>query len=438
MQLSRRQFGRGLAAVSAAALFGSRAQAAEPTQVLRTWYSLILELVRQTATYSPPVAARAFAYVGITCFEAVASGSKSLKSLQGQARDLANVPQRKPGATYDEAVILHAALAASAQTFFGNTGPSGLRAMKALEKKLHKEAAQNLPPAVWEDSAAYGKAVAEHIDKWSLGDGGGHVENLGFPMEYTLQKGPAHWVPTSTIALQQAPLLPHWGECLPLAMPQNGACPLPPPPAYSEDPASEFYKQALEVRDAVKNLDPERKAIARFWSDDPMLSPTPPGHWMWIAMQIFEKENTDLEKSVEVLARLGMAISDGFIACWKSKFEYDLVRPVTYIKRVIDKTWEPLLITPPFPEYPSGHSTQSSAAATVLAQDFGDNFAFTDATHKRDGLAPRNYKSFWEAAQEAAISRLYGGIHYRAAIDFGLEQGKCVGKFVNMLKTRVA
>ncbi len=159
---------------------------------------------------------------------------------------------------------------------------------------------------------------------------------------------------------------------------------------------------------------------------------------MWIAMQIFEKENTGLEKSVEVLARLGMAVSDGFIACWKSKFEYDLVRPVTYIKRVIDKTWEPLLITPPFPEYPSGHSTQSGAAATVLAKDFGDSYGFTDATHKRDGLAPRSFRSFEAAAQEAALSRLYGGIHYRAAIDMGLEQGKCVGKFVNMLQTRVA
>jgi hypothetical protein len=438
MDLSRRQFGCGLAALSAAALLGGRAQAAEPAHILRSWYSLILELVRQTPTYSPPVAARAFAYLGITTFEAVASGSKTLKSLAGQARGLANVPQRKPGVAYDDAVIVHAALAEGTQSFFGNTGPSGLRAIKALEKKLHQEVQKGLAPGVWEESTAYGKAVVEHIEAWSMSDGGGHVENLGFPDKYELTKGPAHWVPTSTIALQQAPLLPHWGECLPIAMPSNGACPLPPPPAYSEDPASEFYKQALEVRDAVKNLDDERKAIARFWSDDPMLSPTPPGHWMWIAMQIFEKENTGLEKSVEVLARLGMAISDGFIACWKSKFEYDLVRPVTYIKRVIDKTWEPLLITPPFPEYPSGHSTQSGAAAAALAKDFGDSYAFTDATHVRDGLAPRSFKSFEAAAQEAALSRLYGGIHFRAAIDMGLEQGKCVGKFVNMLQTRVA
>lgn len=437
MRLSRRAFGAGLAA-TAVAMSVAPARAAEPGHVLRSWYSLILELVRQTPTYSPPVAARAFAYLGITTFEAVASGSTVLQSLAGQARKLADVPQRKAGATYDNAVIVHAAMAYAAQTYFGNTGPSGLRAMKALEKKLHKEAAQGLDNSVWEESAAYGKQVAEHIHAWSMGDGGAVVENLGFPGEWTLTKGPAHWVPTNTLALQQKPLLPHWGECLPIAMPENGACPLPPPPAYSEDANSEFYKQAVEVCETGKTLTLEQKAIARFWSDDPMLSPTPPGHWMWIALQIFEKENTDLEKSVEVLARVGIAISDGFIACWKSKFEYDLVRPVTYIKRIIDKTWEPLLITPPFPEYPSGHSTQSGAAAVVLAKDFGDNFAFTDATHARDGLAPRNFKTFWAAAEEAAISRLYGGIHYRAAIDQGLEQGKCVGNFVNMLKTRKA
>ncbi len=187
----------------------------------------------------------------------------------------------------------------------------------------------------------------------------------------------------------------------------------------------------------MKNLTPEQRAIARFWSDDPMLSPTPPGHWLWIAMQIFEREKTPLEKSVEVLARLGMALSDSFVACWNSKYQFDLLRPATYIKRVIDKTWEPVLITPPFPEYPSGHSTQSAAAAVVLAQDFGGNFAFTDATHQRDGLKPRNFPSFWAAAEEAAASRLYGGIHFRAAIERGLEQGKCVGQFVNMLTTRV-
>jgi membrane-associated phospholipid phosphatase len=219
-------------------------------------------------------------------------------------------------------------------------------------------------------------------------------------------------------------------------MPNGAACPLPPPPAYSEDKESAFYKEALEVFDTRNTLTPEQRAIARFWSDDPMLSPTPPGHWVWIALGLFERHKIELAMQVDTLARLGIAIADGFIGCWDAKYQYDLLRPVTYIKKHIDPKWEPLLITPPFPEYPSGHSTQSGAAATVLAQAFGENFAFADATHERDGLKTRSFPSFWAAAEEAAISRLYGGIHFRAAIERGLEQGRCIGLHVNALKTR--
>ena len=185
-----------------------------------------------------------------------------------------------------------------------------------------------------------------------------------------------------------------------------------------------------------QNLSPEQRAIARFWSDDPMLSPTPPGHWISIALQIFERDKVALDKSVDVLARLGIAEADAFIGCWDSKFQYDLLRPVTYIRRTIDPKWESLLNTPPFPEYPSGHSTQSGAAAVVLTNMFGENFAFEDATHARDGIKPRAFPSFWAAAEEAGISRLYGGIHFRAAIERGLEQGRCIGAFVNALRTR--
>ena len=136
----------------------------------------------------------------------------------------------------------------------------------------------------------------------------------------------------------------------------------------------------MEVYETGKNVTPEQRAIARFWSDDPMLSMTPPGHWMSIALQILERDNVGLDKSVDVLARLGIAMADAFIGCWHAKFVYDLVRPITYIRRVIDPKWEPILNTPPFPEYPSGHSTQSGAAAAVLTAFFGDNFAFDDDT----------------------------------------------------------
>jgi hypothetical protein len=410
--------------------------AASPEAALRSWYKMVLELVRHTPTYSPPVASRSFAYLGVTAYEVAASGSNGLQSLAGQLNGLETLPVRETGAVYDETVVMQAALAESIRNFFINTGPAGQRAFAAMEKKLSSDAAEGVTADVVSRSASFGKAIADHVLAWSQSDGGAIVENMGFPTEYALAKGPAHWVPTSAIVQQQTPLLPQWGSVRPFAMPSGTSCPLPPPPEYSEDKSSEFYKQSDEVYTVVKNLTPEQKAIARFWSDDPMLSPTPPGHWLSIALQILDKENADEGRSAEVLAKLGIALADSFIGCWNTKFEYDLLRPVTYIKRVIDKKWEPVLITPPFPEYPSGHSTQSSAAADVLTSFYGENFAFQDATHEREGIKPRVFASFADAAKEAGISRLFGGIHFRAAIERGLDQGHCIGKFAIGLRTR--
>lgn len=415
----------------------AHADSMRPEDVLKTWYKVVLELVRHTPTYSPPVASRAFAYLGVTNYEAVASGSTGLRSLAGQLNGLEPVPRRDPGLTYDEAVVIQAAMANAARNFFSNTGPTGQRVLVAMQKKMSARVAEGLDPTIVARSAAYGVAVAEHILAWSRGDGGAVIENMGFPLEYKLIEGPAHWVPTSAIVQQQFPLLPNWGKTRTFAMPDGATCGLPPPPEYSEDKASDFYKEANEVYETVNNLTPEQRAIARFWSDDPMLSSTPPGHWISIVLQIMDRDQLELEKTVDVLARLGVAVADGFIGCWDAKFKYDLVRPVTYIKRVIDPKWEVLLITPPFPEYPSGHSTQSGAAAVVLTAFFGDNFAFDDRSHEPDGPIPRTFANFWAAADEAGISRLYGGIHYRAAIKFGLEQGRCIGAYTVSLKTKM-
>jgi membrane-associated phospholipid phosphatase len=192
----------------------------------------------------------------------------------------------------------------------------------------------------------------------------------------------------------------------------------------------------MEVYEVGRALTPDQRAIARFWSDDPMLSPTPPGHWIAIGRDLLIAEDADLDRWVDVMARLGIAQADAFIGCWEAKFRHDLLRPVTYIRRVIDNTWEPLLITPPFPEYPSGHSTQSGASAAVLTALYGEGVAFEDRTHVADGLPVRSYPGFWAAAEEAGLSRLYGGIHFRAAIEQGLDQGRCVGAHVNALRTR--
>jgi hypothetical protein len=414
----------------------ARADAAAADEVLDTWYRLVLELVRHTPTYSPPVASRAFAYLGVIAYETVASGSDDLGTLAGQLNGLAPLPARTPAAPYDDAVALQAALAAGVADLFANTGPTGQRAIGAIGARLTDRATAGVPADTAERSTTYGEAIAAQVLDWSRDDGGAVIENMGFPDRYTLTEGPAHWVPTSLISQQQTPLLPGWGGNRTFAMPDGATCGLPPPPAYGEDPASPFYAEAREVYDVTSALTDDQLAIARFWSDDPMLSPTPPGHWMSIARQVLNEQGADLETRVDLMARLGIALADAFVACWHSKFEYDLVRPVTYIHRVIDPAWQPLLITPPFPEYPSGHSTQSAAAAEVLTAAFGEDFAFTDTTHDDDGLPSRSYTSFRAAAEEAGISRLYGGIHFRSAIERGLAQGRCVGAYAVALRTR--
>jgi hypothetical protein len=413
---------------------------ASPTAeaVLARWYKLMLELVRHTPTYTPPVASRTFAYVGITAFEVVASAGNGLQSLAGQVTGLTPPPACDPAQTYALPAIMQGAMTFVIERLFSNTGPTGQRALAAMNRKLGEAVSRGLDPATLARSMDHGSAVAAHIYEWSLTDGGAVIENMGFPYDYTHDATPAAWVPTSTVALQQAPLLPDWGKNRPFAMPADLPCGLPAPMEYSEDPASAFYANAKEVFDIKATLTDEQKLIARYWSDDAMLSTTPPGHWISIALQILDRDEADLATRVDVLARLGIAVADAFIACWATKYEYNLLRPVSYIRRVMGEAkWEPLINTPPFPEYPSGHSTQSAAAAVVLTALWGDDFAFDDDTQTADGLPMRSFASFAAAADEAAISRLYGGIHYREGVVRGQEQGLCVGAYAAGLKTRV-
>lgn len=440
MMQRRKVLGLAAAALGAAALpsLPISALAASDTTidtraVLLNWYRLVLALVRHTATYSPPVASRTFAYLGTAVYEAQAQANPAMTSLAGQLAGLTAPPPRPAGAV-DDALLLHSTLSQAVAFFFANTGPTGQRALAAMNRQTDQALRTRLPADVADRSVACGQAVAAHIIAWAGTDGCPPIENMGFPLEYTLTEGPANWVPTSLLGQQQTPLLPNWGKNRPFAMPATG-CPLPPPPAYSEDPASAFYKEAMEVVTARASLTDDQKSIARFWSDDPMLTSTPPGHWITIALDLIDRQGLDAPRAADLLARIGITTADAFIACWAAKFEYDLLRPVTYIRRVIDPKWEALLITPPFPEYPSGHSTQSGAAAMVLTAIFGENFAFTDTTNFDEGLPGRDFPSFQAAAEEAGISRLYGGIHFRAAIERGLDQGRCVGAHAIALRT---
>ena len=405
-------------------------------QVLSTWYRLALELVRHTPTYTPPVASRTLAYLSIAAFEATVGERTGLHSLAGQLNGLAALPDRAPGQGYDLAVILNGVMDVLIHDLFANTGPTGQHALQTLTARLAGQSAAGLAADVVAASRSYGATLARAILDWGREDGGAVIVNMGFPTHYTLNPTAGHWIPTSKIVLQQAPLLPDWGQNRPFAMPQGDACPPLPPTAYSEDKVSAFHADAIEVYTISQSLTDEQKSIARFWSDDAMLSYTPPGHWVAILDQVVVEKGLDLTAHVEALARIGIAMADAFIGCWQAKYHYDLIRPISYIRKVIDPQWEPLLNTPPFPEYPSGHSVQSAAAATVLTALFGEDYGFSDQSPTPDGAPPRAFKGFWDAADEAAISRLYGGIHFRPAIRNGQDQGRRIAAFAIALKTR--
>jgi PAP2 superfamily len=416
----------------------ARAQSSKPqleTKIAMAWYDLALELVRHTPTYSPPVASRAFGYLGVVLFEAVADDSSSLRSLSGQLRGFSRT-LAPDGLKVDRAVMMHAALSHTVKALFANVNPTGQRALEAINARLTREVSASADATTLSLSVARGQAIAGAVLEWAKTDGGSSIANLGFPLSYPQATEPSQWVPTAALALQQVPLLPTWGQNRPLVLESGGACPIASTVPYSEEQNSSFYAEALEVYTTAQNLTKEQRAIARFWSDDPMLTSTPPGHWVGIVVQLAKEQSWSLETFAEAQARVGIAVNDAFIGCWHEKYKYNLLRPITYIRRFIDPTWEALLITPPFPEYPSGHSTQSAAAATVLTAMLGEDYAFTDRTHEADGLEARSFKSFWEAANEAAISRLYGGIHYRSGIEQGLEQGRCIGERVNALRFR--
>jgi hypothetical protein len=416
-----------IAARSARPLPATEFDSSVPT----AWFDLVQRLIRGTPGYSPPVASRAIGCLGVGLYESLVPGMPDHVSLAGTLHGLEPLPQHGIGIAYHWPSVANAALAAMTRSLFP-TAPDGIRAeIDALETQL----SAGVPRGILLRSADRGREVAAAIDTWSRGDGGheGYLRN--FPSDYVRPVGEGLWVPTPPGFLPA--LQPYWGgnRCMALdtALTCDPGLPLP----YSTNEDSAFFAEALEVYATVNGLTPGQREIALFWSDDPGQTATPPGHSVSILGQVLRAQDRSLADAAVGYARLGIAVCDAFIACWRVKYRDNLVRPISYIRSSIDPTWgDPLpLTTPPFPEYTSGHSIQSAAAAEVLTATFGE-VAFTDHTHDARGLAPRSFDSFAAFAEEAAISRLYGGIHYRSAIERGLEQGRCVGATVAALPMR--
>jgi len=409
-----------------------------PSDVITQWFALALDLIKTTPGLSPPVAARALGYMGVTAYESVVAEIQGNISLSGQLTDFdaADLPVIRTDISYSWPQVANAAMAVVVENMFFNASTADKFQIAALRARLFDAYLSNSDLAESERSSELGRAIGNAIIKWASEDPIGHQGQIkNFPANYVLPIGPEKWVPTSS---QIIPLQPYWGRartfvpnCAELTQPEK-------PFDFNIVEGSPFYLQARQVYEVSRALSPEQKIIAEFWADGGG-TVTPPGHSVSIAIQLAQKEKFDLAKTAILMARLGIAINDAFVSCWRCKYDFNLMRPQTYIQKFIDPNWKPLIATPPFPEYTSGHSTQSGAAAIVLAGTFGSNYPFIDNTHQgRIDIngSPRQFPNFEAAAREAAISRLYGGIHYPMGNERGMAQGTAVGKEVMNLKFR--
>ena len=418
----------------------ARPATAYSSAVATEWFQLALLLTQQTPGFSPPVASRALAYLGLALYESVVPGMPNHISLAGQLNELSSLPWAQPDEPLHWPTVANASLATMTRMMFPTATAENKGRIDLLERSLPLKYGADfdpiaLTPEITNRSESFGKLMAMAIMTWARTDGG--HEAWG-PLRrnrtnYVPPSGEGQW--SATPPTFAPALLSWWGEVRPFVLKKAGDCPAPPPPPYSEAPGSAFYKEGQEVYKVSTQATQEQRQFALYWADDPGKTPTPAGHWAFIATDLLKLRKANLASAAETYVRLNLAMADAFIAAWDTKYRVNLLRPVTYVQLVIDSNWVPTLMhTPPFPEYPSGHSVQSSAAAGVLDQVFGADTAFTDNTHNDRGWGPRTFKSFKAAADEAAASRLYAGIHFRAAIDNGKLQGSCVARKVLALR----
>jgi PAP2 superfamily len=395
-----------------------------PSDVAWRWFEQLYDIVKAEAT-SPPAASRIYGISAVALYEAIVEGTKRHRSLAGQLNGLNAIPSPENPSLHWGAAA-NAALAATIRGLYSNATPASLNAIQTLEQTLGNQLRDNVSGIKYTRSVAHGDTVARAVLDWATGDGFAVHNNC----PYVAATVAGAWVPTGP---NPNPLQPCWGHIRTMAMPAGDACPPAGHPAFSADPASAFHAAAMEVYNVGRTLTDEQRTIASYWADGAGATGTPPGHWIAIVSQLARNERLSLAEAAEAYARVGIAVHDAFICCWHVKYATNLQRPVTYIRNNIDAGWAPFIATPNFPAYTSGHSTQSGAAATVLSDMFGLQ-RFTDTTHADHGLtpamAPRTFASFEEAAAEAAVSRLYGGIHYPFDNDDGFAAGQCIGRTI--------
>jgi hypothetical protein len=375
--------------------------------------------------FSPPVASRIYLYANAAAYEALIPGNAVYRSLEGQIRNFPKmklvVPDKR--INYELASVYAFLKTGGSMVFSEHLLKDSVTAILRDFKETDQD--------VYTNSIEFGKMVSDSILKWALGD---NYVLTRKKRRYSYSKEIGKWKPTPPGYIDAVE--PYWSQIRPVALDSAAEFKPVPPPAFSVDSTSLFMKDVKEVYNVTRNMSKEQILIASFWDCNPFYLNTqghlnfatkklsPGGHWMSIAGQAAEISGADWPTTVSAYFLTSVALFDGFISCWDEKYRSQLIRPETVINAYINERWRPLLQTPPFPEYTSGHSVISTAAAEVLTSIFGAKFQFDDKTEVDYGLPVRHFSSFRAAADEAAISRLYGGIHYSTAIVNGQIQGR--------------
>ncbi|MFM1794939.1 MAG: hypothetical protein RL642_1324 [Bacteroidota bacterium] len=383
--------------------------------------------------FTPPVASRIYANTSLAMYEAIRFQKEGTVSLTSKLNGFDAMPTPEAGKQYDFSIAAIQAFCETAKkvTFSATEITKYQDSMIAVYANGQEE-------EVVKASIAFGQQVADVIGK-RLGKDN-YKETRGFDRFEVRTDDDSRWVPT--LPDYADGLEPHWPKMLTMALDSASQVEADPFPAYSKDTNSVYFKELKEVYTLSKNRTEEQTDIALFWDDNPFVSQhkghvmfqdkkmTPPGHWMAITQQAAKKKNMDAVTTAKTYAQTAVSMYDAFISCWYVKYTTVRIRPQTAIQRLIEPTWTSFIQTPPFPEYTSGHSTVSSTAAEVLTSVFGDGFAFTDSSELEYNLPVRSFSSFREAALEASVSRVYGGIHYRSGCDNGNKQGKKVAEAI--------
>lgn len=384
--------------------------------------------------FSPPVASRNYVYPLIAAYEVARLSDRSnYYTLAGQINGLTEITIEKE--------IEDICLPLAVTYAFLKTGKYFVFSESKIDEQIESVAEyysdSGLSRQTIMASMELGGKVSDQIIDWASKDG--YKESRSYA-KFTIDNQPQTWKPTPPAYMEG--IEPHWNLIRPFVIDSATQFAPPPPTPFDMTPGSPFYKELIEVYEAVKFADEEQFEIAHFWDCNPYKMNvtghvmhatkkiTPGGHWISIVGIACKSEGADILRSTAAYALTAIALADGFISCWDEKYRSILIRPETVINEYIDESWMPLLQTPPFPEYTSGHSVISSAAAVVLTHIFGDDFFFEDDTEVIYGLPVRSYNSFKQASDEAAISRLYGGIHYMPAIEHGVTQGLAIGQLV--------